>query len=263
MKKHPIGVFDSGLGGISVLNELRKELPEESFIYFADTAFCPYGDRKVKSIQKRCRKITAWMLRKNCKLIVVACNTATAAGIDMLRQNYALPFIGMEPAVKPAASQSKTKCIGILATKGTFQGKLFKKTSLKYTKGIKVIIQTGDGLVELVENGEANSQKAHLLLKKYLSKMMAANADQIVLGCTHYPFLMSQIKRVVRNRANIINPAPAVARQTKKILLQSGLPEATKSVSIKFASSGKMPLIPFYFESRNSIKVSYEDWIAL
>ena len=263
MSKQPIGVFDSGLGGISVLNELVKQMPNESFLYFGDNAFCPYGEKSVNAIQIRSKKITDWMIDRQCKMIVVACNTATAAAIEVLRKSYPIPFIGMEPAVKPAALQTKTNCIGILATKGTFQGRLFKNTSLKFAAHIEVIIQSGDGLVEIVEAGEANSKKAYELLLKYCEPMLRRKADHIVLGCTHYPFLISQLTRVVRHQAKIINPAPAVAKHAAYVLQQLNLLSKTAPSTIGFYSSGEMPMIPFYFESRIRRKKTYQDMIML
>lgn len=230
MHTSPIGIFDSGFGGLSVWKEIRQLLPNESLIYYADSANCPYGSQSPEAIIQHSRRIIDFLLAQHCKLIVVACNTATAAAIEYLRANYSVPLIGMEPATKPAALQSKSKVIGILATKGTLEGRLFKSTKAKYTEGVKVLIQIGKGLVELVENNQMHTPEAEALLKKYLQPMLDEKIDQLVLGCTHYPFLTPMIQQVVGEQVNIINPAPAVARQTKAILekhhlhLQTQLP---------------------------------------
>ncbi|MBN2680910.1 MAG: glutamate racemase [Bacteroidales bacterium] len=214
----PIGVFDSGLGGLSVWRELVKELPNESFVYLADSAHCPYGSRPHDEITHLAVKNTEFLLSKNAKMIVVACNTATAAAIDYLRKSFSIPFIGMEPAIKPAALMSKTACVGVLATAGTFEGRLFKETSQKYAAGVKIVTSIGDGLVELVEQNLVNSKQAKLLLEKYLQPMLDCNADHIVLGCTHYPFLSELINKITGNSVILVDPASAVARRTRNQL---------------------------------------------
>lgn len=222
-KTFPIGVFDSGFGGISVWNEIIKLLPNESTIYYADSKNCPYGSKSQNEIIKLAENITEFLLSKSCKIIVVACNTATAAAIDYLRNKYDVIFIGMEPAVKPAAMQSKTGNIGILATKGTFEGRLFKETSQKYTDGINVHIQVGEGLVEKVEQGKENEDETVELLKKYIQPMLDKNIDQLVLGCTHYPFLSASIEKITNGQVKLVNPAYAVALQTQRQLAENNL----------------------------------------
>lgn len=214
----PIGIFDSGLGGLSVWKEVVKLLPNEDIIYYADSGNCPYGEKSSERIQELSAAITDFLYQKNCKIIVVACNTATAAAIHYLRFHYRVPFIGIEPATKPAALQSKTGTIGILATKGTFEGSLFKQTKNKYASDKKVLIQIGTGLVEIVENNDLKSRSSFELVKKYIQPMVDEDTDHIVLGCTHYPFLTPIIEELVDDNVKIVNPAPAVARQTKKIL---------------------------------------------
>ncbi len=236
MNNQPIGVFDSGLGGLSIWKEIVKLLPNEDLIYFADSGNCPYGNKSHAEIIRLSERITQFLLSQDCKMIVVACNTATVAAIDVLRQKYDVPFIGIEPAVKPAAIHSKTDVIGILATKGTFEGRLFKKTKKEYASDLQVHIQIGEGLVEIVENNEINSEKAYKLISQYIEPMLEANADQIVLGCTHYPFLKPVIDKITKGKAHVINPAPAVARQTKRILKQKSLGTIAK----------KMPQYLFY-----------------
>ncbi|MFP4555890.1 MAG: glutamate racemase [Bacteroidales bacterium] len=215
-----IGVFDSGLGGLTVLKELVKLLPHHSFIYFADTANCPYGHKSKDEIITLSKRITEFLISKNCQAIVVACNTATASAIDFLRENYDIPFIGMEPAVKPAALSTKTKSIGVLATEGTFNGRLYRETTSKYAANVNVTYQIGEGLVELVERGESTSTQALELLTKYVKPMVDNNIDHLVLGCTHYPFFTPLLNKILPNNIRIINPAPAVAKQTKRVLQQ-------------------------------------------
>jgi glutamate racemase len=215
-----IGVFDSGVGGLSVWNEIVKILPEEEIIYFGDSAYCPYGRKSKKEIILRVTKIVDFLIEKGCGLIVVACNTVTAAAIDYLRKSYDIPFVGMEPALKPAVLNSKTGVVGVLATHGTLKGELYHRTLHKYASDTKVLEQAGDGLVELVESGEINSAKGETLLRRYIVPMIEQNADHIVLGCTHYPFLINQIEHIVGHGVTIVNPAPAVAKHTVEILNQ-------------------------------------------
>jgi glutamate racemase len=237
--KNPIGIFDSGVGGLSIWIKLIGLLKNESFIYYGDSANCPYGVKSPGEIIKLSDNITKFLISKDCKLIVVACNTATAGAIDYLRENYDVPFIGIEPAIKPAALNSITKRIGVLATDGTFNGRLFNETKGKYTNNIDVFIQPGHGLVELVESGEYDSDKALNLLKKYITPMLENNVDQIVLGCTHYPFLSPLIEKITKNRSTIIDPAEAVAKQTKNQLELHNLSNNEDNVPFyKFYTTG-------------------------
>lgn len=219
----PIGIFDSGTGGLSVLQELLKDLPSESFIYFADSANCPYGSRSHDEIVRLSSKIVDFLISKNCKVIVVACNTATAAAIDWLRANYKVPFVGMEPAIKPAALNTKTRSIGVLATAGTFKGRLYIETSRKFASDVNVCYQVGEGLVELVENGLNNSPEAERLLLRYIQPMLDCNIDQLVLGCTHYPFFKKLLKVILPNNVVVIDPAPAVSKQVVRIINDNNL----------------------------------------
>ncbi|WP_457617839.1 glutamate racemase [Lutibacter sp.] len=218
MKKQPIGIFDSGIGGTSIWKEVIKLLAKENTIYLADSKNAPYGEKSTEEIISLCVKNTELLISKGCKLIIVACNTATTNAIDYLRKNYTIPFIGIEPAIKPAALLSKTGAIGILATKGTLTSELFEKTTANYTKNITTIEQDGEGLVQLIENGKLNSQKLNELLNSYIKPMLNYNIDHLVLGCTHYPYLIPQIKKIVGKNVVIIDSGEAVARQTKAIL---------------------------------------------
>lgn len=219
MSKSPIGIFDSGIGGTSIFKEIHQLLPKESIIYLADSKNAPYGDKSKDEILALSIKNTELLLEKKSKLIVVACNTATTNAIETLRQKYPdTPFIGIEPAIKPAALNSNTKTIGILATKGTLSSDLFSKTAELHTKGIKCIEQIGEGLVPLIENNKIDSAATHNLLTSYLEPMIAQNIDYLVLGCSHYPYLIPKIRKIIPNHIKIIDSGEAVAKQTKTIL---------------------------------------------
>lgn len=235
----PIGIFDSGLGGVSVWKEVVELLPNESFIYFADSGHCPYGEKSPDEICQMSEYITRFLIEKGCKAIVIACNTATAAAIQHLRKQFDVPFIGIEPAVKPAAKASKTGVIGILATKGTLEGRLFKETRDKYANDIEVLMQVGTGLVEIVERNQIDAPASLELVKKYIEPMVKKGVDQIVLGCTHYPFLIELFDKISNGEATTINPAPAVARQLKRVLEKNDLLEKTPQTSkYQFFTSG-------------------------
>lgn len=238
---YPIGIFDSGLGGLSVWKEIAKQLPHESLLYYADSAHCPYGPRSAEEIIELTSRITAYLLEHDCKLIVVACNTATAAAIQHLRQQYQVPFVGMEPAVKPAALHTRSRHIAVLATAGTFKGKLYRETMQRYADGVQVHIQVGKGLVELVEQGKLYSDETRQLLHTYLDPMLEVGIDQLVLGCTHYPFLRPLIEEIVGVEVAVIDPAPAVAKQVQRILAESDLQaDSTAVPRYRFATNGEM-----------------------
>lgn len=245
-----VGVFDSGVGGLTVLAELVKALPSYSFIYFADTKNCPYGPKGKDEIIRFSANITRFLIGQGSKTIVVACNTATASAIDYLRANFSIPFVGMEPAVKPAALATKTKSIGVLATEGTFNGRLYRETTAKYAVNINVFYQVGEGLVELVEEGKSNSLEAKELLSKYIKPMIDENVDHLVLGCTHYPFFTETLKQILPKKVEIVNPAPAVAKQTLRIqeeLFKEKTNEPSNSgiteKFVKFYSSGNTEIL--------------------
>jgi len=234
-----IGVFDSGVGGLSVYRSLLHELPRESFIYLADNRFAPYGLKSRQVILERSRSISEFLIQQGAALIVVACNTATGAAISRLRRENSIPFVGVEPAVKPAALKSKTGHIGVLATEQTFKGEHFRKTYQLYSRSVSVHFRAGNGLVELVENGQAESQEARALLEQYLMPMVQSGIDQLVLGCTHFPFLIPLIREIVPPEVAVIDPAPAVARQTRKVMEDHGfLLNSTETGSYQFYSTG-------------------------
>ena len=242
-----IGVFDSGSGGLSVLKEIIRLLPDEQYVYFADNAFCPYGEKTAAEIRSRAHVITDRLLAEGARIIVVACNTATAAAIADLRESYPdIPFIGMEPAVKPAAIGTRTGVIGVLATAGTLKGSKYLNTKGKYEDDVKIVEHVGQGFVELVEACDLDSPKAEEIVRESVTPLLAECADTIVLGCTHYPFLAPVIQRIAGDDVTVIDPAPAVARQTVKVMQQRGLlpaplpePAGTKEApKVKLLSSG-------------------------
>jgi len=212
-----IGIFDSGVGGTSVWKEINRLLPQENTIYIADTKNAPYGTKTKDEIIAYSIKNTEFLLNKNAKIIVVACNTATLNAVDVLRSKFDVPFIGLEPAVKPAALQSQTKVIGVLATQASIQSESFKLSVKKYAD-VTIIPQIGYNLVQLIEAGQINSQEIKKMLCQYLEPMVQKNIDHLVLGCTHYPYLLNQIKEIVPASVKIIDSGEAVAKQTKNIL---------------------------------------------
>lgn len=216
-----IALFDSGVGGLSVFKELYRILPREDYLYYSDNANCPYGEKPVQFIRERAFEISRMLMGKGAHIIVVACNTATAAAIHALRERFDIPFIGMEPAIKPAALQSKSKVVGVLATAGTFKGELYRQTSTKYASGVTVIERVGKGLVELVEKGLTDYSHSSEAVMECIRPMLDKGADYIVLGCTHYPFLEDTIRKCAQG-VGIINPAEAVAKHTADILQDKG-----------------------------------------
>lgn len=219
----PIGVFDSGVGGLSVLRELRMLLPAERFLYYADSAHCPYGAQPAVAIQARAVAITEGLLAAGCKLIVVACNTATIAAVETLRAAYPVPFVGMEPAVKPACAQTRSGVVGVLATGAALGGEKFHRLVADHGDGVRVITQPCPGLVECVEGGELEGVRTEALVARYVEPLRAAGADVIVLGCTHYPFLRPLIQRIAGAHASLLDTGAAVARQAQRLLARDGL----------------------------------------
>ena len=231
----PIGVLDSGVGGISVLRHIHALLPHEDLIYFADSKHAPYGNKTPDEIKARCFEIADFLIAKDVKALVVACNTATAAAIDELRVTFNIPIIGMEPAVKPAADASKNGVIGVLATVGTLKSAQFAGLLESYGRNVQVVTQGCIGLVECIERGELNTENTRELLKKYCAPLLAEGADTIVLGCTHYPFVRPLIEEIVGENVAIIDTGAAVARQLQKKLAEKDLLDMTgKPANIGF-----------------------------
>lgn len=238
--ENPIGLFDSGIGGTSIWKEVHALMPYENTIYLADSKNAPYGLKSKDEIIALSCKNTEFLLENNCKIIVVACNTATTNAIKELRAKYDVPFIGIEPAIKPAALQSKTQKIGILATKGTLNSELFHKSVANHPD-VTIIEQIGHGLVQLIENGDMNSAEMEELLKSYLNPMVEKNIDYLVLGCSHYPYLIPQIKKIIPSQIKIIDSGEAVAKQTQKILEQNNLLNLSKRKSSQIFYTNSEP----------------------
>ena len=229
-----IGIFDSGIGGTSIWKEIADLLPHEDTIYLADSKYAPYGKRSKEEIIQLSIKNTEKLLSLDCKIIVVACNTATTNAIKILRSTYDVPFIGIEPAIKPAALNTKTKKVGVLATKGTLSSELFAKTSDLYTQNIEVIEIIGTGLVELIEEDKIYSKEMHDLLSTYVDPLIEQNIDYLVLGCSHYPYLIPILQKMLPDNVAIIDSGEAVAKQTKNILTQMKLlnPKSTSGTHL-------------------------------
>lgn len=223
-----IGIFDSGIGGLSVFREILKVLPEESYAYFSDNAHCPYGEKSKEYIIERAREITRFLIGKGADIIVVACNTATAAAIAALREEFPIRFIGMEPAVKPAAQSTRTGVVGVLATAGTLKATKYIDTRAKWAQGVRIVEHVGQGFVEIVEKGMTEGTETDEIVKASLKPLLDEGADRIVLGCTHYPFLTGSIRKTAgllypERDIEVIDPAPAVARHLLEVMEEEGL----------------------------------------
>ncbi len=244
MQQQPIGIFDSGVGGTSIWKEITRLLPQEDTIYLADSKYAPYGKRSKTEILELSIKNTEKLLEFGCKIIVVACNTATTNAIKELRATYQVPFIGIEPAIKPAAIRTKTKKVGVLATKGTLSSELFAKTSDQYTRNIEVLEVIGTGLVELIEDGKIDSPEMYALLNSYIDPMIKKNIDYLVLGCSHYPYLIPVLQKMLSDQVMIIDSGQAVAKQTKTILETLNLlnPKSQKGTHSLYTNSNIGPL---------------------
>lgn len=226
-----IGIFDSGVGGLSVFREIHKILPEQSYIYYSDNAHCPYGEKSQEYIINRAREITKILLAKGAQIIVVACNTATAAAIATLREEFPVRFIGMEPAIKPAAARTRSGVVGVLATAGTLKADKYLSTRVRWGDNIQIVEHVGQGFVELVERGKTHGPEAEEVVETSIEPLLDAGADTIVLGCTHYPFLSDTIRlvasRLVPDRdVTIIDPAPAVAKHLLDVMKEEGISSA-------------------------------------
>lgn len=233
-----IGIMDSGCGGLSVFREIRKALPDERFIYYADNAFCPYGEKEPEFIIDRCRTITDFFIGKGAEIVVIACNTATAAAIATLRAEYGIPFIGMEPAVKPAALGTKTGVIGVLATAGTLKASKYLNNRGRFEDNVRIEEQVGRGFVELVESGDLDSPHAEQTVRASLQPLLDAGADTIVLGCTHYPFLLPLMQRIAGEGTRFIDPAPAVTRRLLNVMKEKGIATSDENPGTELVCSG-------------------------
>jgi glutamate racemase len=236
----PIGIFDSGVGGISVLRALLAHMPEEAMIYFGDQGHVPYGSRSMGQIQEFSEAITRFLLERGAKIIVVACNTASAAALRSLRETFpTIQFVGMEPAVKPAAERTRTGKVGVLATPATFQGALYASVVERFAHGVELFQHTCPGLVQQIERGNLDGDETRSILERALLPMLEKKIDTVVLGCTHYPFVIPLIQQIVGKNVRVIDPAPAVAQQTGRLLDASGLRNRSGSkADARFYTSG-------------------------
>lgn len=248
-----IGIFDSGVGGLSVFHEIYKLLPNVKYIYYGDNANCPYGPKGGDFILKRSREIVELLISKEADIIVIACNTATSYALEELRKEYKVPIIGMVPAIKPASLYTSTGTIGVLATYGTLNAPLYQRIKDTYGNGIKIIEHIGKGFVELVENGVFFGPKVDQVIKDNIESMILNNADIIVLGCTHYPFLIKSIEKVATHltkgcrQITIIDPAQAVARHVVSVIEEMKLPTYFEDSAIELLSSGDIEKLQYLY----------------
>ena len=261
-RNNPIGIFDSGVGGTSIWQEIHRLLPFENTLYLADSKNAPYGNKSENEIVALSIKNTEKLISEGCKMIVVACNTATTNAISKLRATYDIPFIGIEPAIKPAALQTNSKSIGILATKGTLSSSLFHKTTEEFTKDISVIEIVGEGMIPLIEKGALDSPEMIYLLEKFTAPMLAANVDYIVLGCSHYPYIVPQLRKLIPTHVKILDSGEAVAKQTA-IRLQDYnlLREETENTTLSFLSNSDPSTLKYLLKDYSEkIKVQKIDF---
>ncbi|MCK4978463.1 MAG: glutamate racemase [Anaerolineales bacterium] len=256
----PIGVFDSGVGGLSVLQAIHQRLPHENLVYLADQAHVPYGSRRLEEVRAYSEKVTRYLLSQGAKLIVVACNTASAAALRYLRQAFPeIPFVGMEPAVKPAAENTQSGVVGVLATPATFQGALYASVVERFANGVTVLQHTCPGLVTQIEGGHLKTSKTRSILEDALFPMMDEGIDTVVLGCTHYPFVIPMIQDIVGPEVRVIDPAPAVARQVERVLNARGLLRPSVAIGqVRYLTTGDPAqlqlLLPRLIGETNTVK---------
>lgn len=260
-----VGVFDSGVGGLSVVRELLAQLPHVPLVYLADQANAPYGQRSLDEICQLSDGITRFLLDQGARVIVIACNTASAAALHWLRRQYpGVPFVGMEPAIKPAAERTRTRHVGVMATRATFQGELFASLIDRFAADVTVHPQVCADLVPLVEAGELATERARAAVAKYVAPLVAAGIDELVLGCTHYPFLRPLIADAAGPGVEIIDPAPAVARQAGRVLALQGHGDEAEPRGSRFYTTGD-PL-RFTAQLRSLIGLSHRarpaEWVA-
>ena len=234
----PIGGFDSGVGGLSVLREIRARLPHESLLYVADSGHVPYGEKSPEFIRERCRSIAAFLLEQRVKALVLACNTATAAGVADLREQYPqLPVVGMEPAVKPAARATRSGVVGVLATTGTLKSAKFAALLDRFASDVRVITQPCPGLVERIEAGELATPGTRMLLESLVQPLIQQGCDTLILGCTHYPFVKPLLREILPATVALVDTGAAVARHLETLLAANGQQSEGEAV-VRFWSSG-------------------------
>jgi glutamate racemase len=255
MTNNPVGIFDSGVGGLSVWREIDRLLPNESIIYYADNANCPYGEKTQDEVIRYSVAVTRFLIARQCKLIVVACNTATSMAIDQLRTMFDIPFIGIVPAVKPAATNSRTGVIAILATAGTLRSQKFNNTMRDFSGNTEIITVEGGELVDIVERGLQGSQQSADILARYINPLMKKNIDHLVLGCTHFPFLIDDIRKIVGDAVVLDNPASAIAQRTKYILESKNIAASPDNLPTRqFFASGDMQTLQNMVEKEIKVK---------
>ena len=233
----PVALLDSGVGGLSILREVRRQLPNEDVLYFADQAHVPYGPREADEIRRFTRGITRFFLAQEAKVIVVACNAASAASLYHLREMFEVPFVGMEPAVKPAAARTNSGVIGVITTEATFQGELFASVIERFAEGVEVVTQVCPDFVTLVEDGQLDTPAVRQAAHAYLQPLVEADIDQLVLGCTHFPFLIPVFATVIGPEVEIVDPGPAIARQVGRVIAESRHSPAHRG-EVRYFTSG-------------------------
>ena len=258
----PIGVYDSGVGGLSVLRAIHSQLPLETTLYFADQAKVPYGERPLEEVRTLAEGVTRMMMDEGAKLIVIACNTASAAALKHLRALYPeFPFVGMEPAVKPAAEQTLTGKVGVLATPAAFQGELYASVVERFAKDVQIFQATCPGLVKQIERGYLNTYLTRNILQQALQPMLAEGVDTLVMGCTHFPFVIPLIQEIAGETVRIIDPAPAIARQTERVLIQQYLLRTSSAkLSHRYLTSGDPTRFSRLLEQLLGIRAKPEKW---
>jgi len=255
-----IGVFDSGLGGLSVLRELRRQIPAQPVVYIGDQFHVPYGVRSLEEVRRFSFEVTQFLIRQGVQLIVVACNTASVAALHSLREQFSeIPFVGMEPAVKPAAEQTSSGVVGVLATFATFQGALYASVVERFAKDVTLLQSPCPGLVSQIEKGNLSGPETRAILKGELDPMLEKGIDTVVLGCTHYPFVIPTIEEIVGPKVRVIDPAPAVARQTARLLKEHGwLAEGNQKGAVDYYTTaepeGMQRLLPILIGETAEVK---------
>lgn len=264
MDDRPVGVFDSGVGGLSVLKAIRGELPAEDIIYVADSGYAPYGDRPREFIEQRSLAVGAFLVERCVKALVVACNTATGAAVEALRAQHTIPVVAMEPAVKPAVLQTKTGVVGVLATTSTLSGRKFLELADKHARDVRLLIQPCPGLAEMVESGELEGPHTKALVERFVQPLLEKGADTLVLGCTHYPFLRRMIEEVAGHGVALVDPAVPVARELRRRLEVAGLLAAAERMGTEeFWSSGPTDTASAVLSSLWSVAVSVKSLPSL
>ena len=256
----PIGVFDSGVGGLSVLRAIRELLPSQPVIFLADQAHVPYGIRSLEEVRQFSHSITRFLLSEGARLIVVACNTASVAALKTLREGFTdIPFVGMEPAVKPAAEQTHSKVVGVLATYATFQGEMYNSVVERFAQGVTILQDHCPGLVAQIEKGNFGGLETEKILRNALEPMIEHGVDTVVMGCTHYPFVIPLIQKITGPSVKVIDPAPAIARQVQRMLEARGwLPAAITLAGVEFITTGDEKeftrLLPYFSKEPANIQ---------